>query len=65
LCLAVALEGLTYLLDLCVSSMHRGHANLFCIVPILSDFSEEMSTIKDVKRQSIEVVNLVLNSHLS
>ena len=25
------------LLDLCVSSLRRGHANLFCIVPILSD----------------------------
>ena len=25
------------LLDLCVSSLRRGHANLVCIVPILSD----------------------------
>ena len=25
------------LLDLCVSSLRRGHANLFCIVPILTD----------------------------
>jgi hypothetical protein len=25
-------------LDLCVSSLRRGHANLLCIVPILSDF---------------------------
>ena len=25
------------LLDLCVSSLHRGHANLLCIVPILTD----------------------------
>ena len=24
-------------LDLCVSSLRRGHANLFCIVPILTD----------------------------
>ena len=24
-------------LDLCVSSLRRGHANLLCIVPILSD----------------------------
>ena len=24
------------LLDLCVSSLRRGHANLFCIVPILT-----------------------------
>ncbi len=28
-------------LDLCVSSSRRGHANLLCIVPILSDVSEE------------------------
>jgi hypothetical protein len=27
-------------LDLCVSSLRRGHANLLCIVPILSDVSE-------------------------
>ena len=25
------------LLDLCVSSLRRGHANLLCIVPILTD----------------------------
>ncbi len=25
-------------LDLCVSSLRRGHANLLCIVPILSDY---------------------------
>ena len=28
-------------LDLCVSSLRRGHANLLCIVPILSDLSED------------------------
>ncbi len=28
-------------LDLCVSSLRRGHANLLCIVPILSNVSEE------------------------
>ena len=28
---------LVTLLDLCVSSLRRGHANLLCIVPILSD----------------------------
>ena len=31
-------------LDLCVSSLRRGHANLLCIVPILSDVSEETIT---------------------
>ena len=25
------------LLDLCVSSLRRGHANLLCVVPILMD----------------------------
>ena len=28
------------LLDLCVSSLRRGHANLLCIVPILTDDPE-------------------------
>ncbi|GKB45769.1 hypothetical protein Tco_0896522, partial [Tanacetum coccineum] len=27
-------------LDLCVSSLRKGHANLLCIVPILSDVPE-------------------------
>jgi hypothetical protein len=31
-------------LDLCVSSLRRGHANLLCIVPILSDVSKETTT---------------------
>ena len=31
-------------LDLCVSSLRRGHANLLCIVPILSDVYEETSS---------------------
>ena len=30
-------KNLVTLLDLCVSSLRRGHANLLCIVPILSD----------------------------
>ena len=30
-------KKLWYFLDFCVSSMHWGHANLLCIVPILSD----------------------------
>ena len=32
-------------LDLCVSSLRRGHANLLCIVPILSDVSEGTSCL--------------------
>ena len=35
------------LLDLCVSSLRRGHANLLCIVPILTD---------DLRRGSNEMV---------
>ena len=36
------------LLDLCVSSLRRGHANLLCIVPILTD---------DPRRESEEDVS--------
>ena len=31
------IKKLVTLLDLCVSSLRRGHANLLCIVPILTD----------------------------
>jgi hypothetical protein len=34
------------LLDLCVSSLRRGHANLLCIVPILTD---------DPRRESVNI----------
>ena len=37
-------KKLVSLLDLCVSSLRRGHANLLCIVPILTD---------DPRRESI------------
>ena len=37
-------KKLCTLLDLCVSSLRRGHANLLCIVPILSDDPREEST---------------------
>ena len=33
------------LLDLCVSSLRRGHANLLCIVPILTDDLRRGSTV--------------------
>jgi hypothetical protein len=36
-------------LDLCVSSLRRGHANLLCIVPILSDV---LKTSLDALHQS-------------
>ena len=37
-------KKLVTLLDLCVSSLRRGHANLLCIVPILSDDPRREST---------------------
>ena len=33
------------LLDLCVSSLRRGHANFFCIVPILPDVPRRESSM--------------------
>ena len=52
-------KKLVSLLDLCVSSLRRGHANLLCIVPILTDdprreskciFRSECSTIHENNR---------------
>ena len=37
-------KKLVTLLDLCVSSLRRGHANLLCIVSILSDDPRREST---------------------
>ena len=39
------LKKLFTLLDLCVSSLRRGHANLLCIVPILTDDPRRESEI--------------------
>ena len=39
------------LLDLCVSSLRRGHANLLCIVPILTDDPRRESKRGRVPRQ--------------
>ena len=39
------------LLDLCVSSLRRGHANLLCIVPILSDDLRRVSKQEGSARQ--------------
>ena len=36
-------KKLCTLLDLCVSSLRRGHANLLCIVPILTDDPRRVS----------------------
>ena len=37
-------KKLITLLDLCVSSLRRGHANLLCVVPILTDDPRREST---------------------
>ena len=39
-------KKLCTLLDLCVSSLRRGHANLLCIVPILTDDPRRESKMK-------------------
>ena len=39
------------LLDLCVSSLRRGHANLLCIVPMLTD---------DPRRESMIIIIIIL-----
>ena len=44
-CNARGAKKLFTLLDLCVSSLRRGHANLLCIVPILTDDPRRESDI--------------------
>ena len=45
----VGLQKNSTLLDLCVSSLRRGHADLLCIVPILTDDPRrESSSVNDV-----------------
>ncbi len=40
-CNVLTEKKIVTLLDLCVSSLRRGHANLLCIVPILTDGNPE------------------------
>ena len=49
-------KKLCTLLDLCVSSLRRGHANLLCIVPILTDDPRRESNMIG-KLQSTRLVN--------
>ena len=42
------IKKLFTLLDLCVSSLRRGHANLLCIVPILTDDPRRESKVQGV-----------------
>ena len=41
------------LLDLCVSSLRRGHANLLCIVPILTDDPRKESNRRGVAFETV------------
>ena len=44
------------LLDLCVSSLRRGHANLLCIVPILTDDPRRESKKDAIERRIVRRV---------
>ena len=44
-------KKLVTLLDLCVSSLRRGHANLLCIVPILTDDPRRESEYNTIPTQ--------------
>jgi hypothetical protein len=46
-------KALFTLLDLCVSSLRRGHANLLCIVQILTDDPRRESKVKSCKHVQI------------
>ena len=50
------MKSLFALLDVCVSSLRRGHAYLLCIVPMLTD---------DPRRESREAVKLLLRTRTS
>ena len=55
------------LLDVSVSSLRRGHANLLCIVPILADDPRGVPiTINDntLSRHSLEVLHLWLGTKI-
>ena len=56
------------LLDLCVSSLRRGHANLLCIVPILTDDPRRESNYTKITvclRLSVEVAKLAPRRHVA
>ena len=52
------------LLDLCVSSLRRGHANLLCIVPILTDDPRRESEmgIHFLRRVAVGELNKLLSA---
>ena len=54
-------KKLVTLLDLCVSSLRRGHANLLCIVPILSDDRRSESK-KHSNKKLVTLLDLCVSS---
>ena len=48
-------DNILTLLDLCVSSLRRGHANLLCIVPILTDDPRRESDAKCVWEMAVTI----------
>ena len=46
------------LLDLCVSSLRRGHANLLCIVPILTDDPQGNPYVKATYKDAFMILPL-------
>ena len=46
-------------LDLCVSSLREGHANLLCIVPILTDVTE-VTQMRECEVQILRVKSRVV-----
>ena len=57
-------QQLFTLLDLCVSSLRRGHANLLCIVPILPDDPRRESNVQKDKQASKQTNNNTLWLHI-
>jgi hypothetical protein len=51
------------LLDLCVSSLRRGHANLLCIVPILTDDPRRESNKNCFERRRASHHDVILHHH--
>ena len=44
-------------LDLCVSSLREGHANLLCIVPILTDVAEAKEAVAGAEHINSNVLS--------
>ena len=64
---AMVCKKLFTLLDLCVSSLRRGHANLLCIVPSLTDDPRRESKGKgwDAVNENSLIISVFLSAVLS